>query len=113
MVRAMCEFDTTRLPIEMLPAFIRLRSHVFAINARITELYADEATGRPDEQRAAKARRYASLASAVRVREEAIGHFRSLEVLAREFGAAELPIGQRDFIAAYQPGAPPPELKEA
>lgn len=39
MVEAMREFDTSRLPAEMLKDFILLRSHVFAMNKRISEVY--------------------------------------------------------------------------
>ena len=42
MVLAMREFDTTKLPADLLPLFVRIRSHVFAINERISDVYDTE-----------------------------------------------------------------------
>lgn len=42
MVLAMREFDTKKLPADLLPLFVRIRSHVFAINERISDVYDTE-----------------------------------------------------------------------
>ena len=70
------------MPTPILAEFIALRTQVFAINERITELYGREAN--PDEIKRANAiaNRHYKLQSAVRVFEEAIETYAALEAEA-------------------------------
>ncbi len=82
MVLAMREFDTAMLPADLLPLFVRLRSHIFAINKRISEVYSSE-----DKNKERRKEREDRLKSAVRVHNEATQLFDSLQSEALNFGA--------------------------
>lgn len=82
MVLAMREFDTVKLPADLLPLFVRLRSHVFAINERISEVYSSE-----DKDEKRKPEREDRLRSALRVRTDAIKLFEELQSAVLEYGA--------------------------
>ncbi|ASP21468.1 hypothetical protein ANTHELSMS3_02813 [Antarctobacter heliothermus] len=85
MVLAMREFDTMKLPADLLPLFVRLRSHVFAINERISEVYSSEER---NEER--KTERENRLKSAVRVRTDATLLFETLQSMILKFGAQKM-----------------------
>ncbi len=86
MILALREFETSRLPAVMLTPFIRLRSHVYAINERISEIFDSEETSNPEKNKENKARRHARLKSTVRVRKEAVALFEELQEAAKPFG---------------------------
>ena len=65
MVAAMREFETSRVPDDMLADFIRLRSRLVAVNERITEIYLSEERATGDKSDALKGRRLERLLSAV------------------------------------------------
>jgi hypothetical protein len=104
MVGAMREFETSRLPSGVLVDFIRLRSHVAAINQRLSEVYdsEDALQGQPyEEKRSQRAQR---LASAVAARGEALVLYRNLRTTACErYGAERLPLGPAPLVNSYQP----------
>lgn len=113
MVSAMREFDTARLPIELLPDFIQLRSHVFAINERISELYAKKERGTVIQKCAAKAKRHSDLASAVRVRQDALDVFKKLQDAAvSKFGALPKCVTDRNYLSNYNPAQTGIELSD-
>lgn len=87
MVLAMREFDTLKLPAVLLPGFVRFRSHIFAVNERISEVYDTE---QKNKERVKD--REARLKSAVRVRTDAIHLFESMHADALKFGAKSLSI---------------------
>lgn len=103
-VAAMREFDTSRLPDDMLADFVRLRTRVFAINSRITEIYDDEANLTGNELANEKLRRYERLRSAVKVRREAEILFFSLGHTAHfKNGALFENLTAQPLIEAYPP----------
>jgi hypothetical protein len=84
MVLAMREFDTQRLPPQLLADFILLRSQIYATNARISDVYAEEE--RDGAQRPPN--RADNLGSARKVYREARLSFERLAATATgEFGA--------------------------
>ncbi|WP_208247728.1 hypothetical protein WGT02_28170 (plasmid) [Rhizobium sp. T1470] len=100
MVRAMS--DTVRIPSEILPYFIRLRSHVYAINSRISEIYEDEKLGCKVERDAKVAERPGLLKSSVRVYDASIELFLQLqEAIAERFPLAKLQIKTGPSLEAY------------
>lgn len=102
MVAAMREFDTARFPPALLSDFIQLRSHVHAVNERVSEVYA-----LPREVTSGGATRHASLVSTVRAHAGAVEIYRSLDRIAVErFGAAPLPLALHSRIEEYRPDAP-------
>lgn len=103
MVAAMREFDTSRLPDNMLGDFIRLRSRVFAINARISEIYAGEDRLSGDELANEKARRRERLYSSIVVRNEAVGFFLELGNKAHfDNGASFQTLTKHQSIETYE-----------
>jgi hypothetical protein len=82
MVAAMREFETSRVPDDMLADYIRLRSRLVAINERITEIYESEERAKGNNLTQLKARRLERLQSAVRARKDALQLFTSLETVA-------------------------------
>jgi hypothetical protein len=86
MVTAMRQFDTSRLPVALVADFVRLRSHVFAINQRISEVYEEEEKLQGAAKQRLRKQRSTRLASAVMVRGGALTLFRSLERVANPTG---------------------------
>ena len=82
MVLAMREFDTMKLPADLLPMFVRLRSQIYAINERVSEIYSSE-----DRNEERKNEREDRLNSAVRVYTDATELFEKFQSKASEFGA--------------------------
>lgn len=66
MVAAMREFEAGSLPTSLIPPFVTLRSATFAINERITEIYAQEEPLGVGEEELLKALRIKELRSALR-----------------------------------------------
>jgi ABC-type nickel/cobalt efflux system permease component RcnA len=83
MVTAMREFDAGALPTKLIAPFATLRTCVFAINSRITEVYSTEEGLDDLELAAAKASRRDELQSAVRVHATAADTFTELDKLAQ------------------------------
>ena len=103
MVAAMRELDVSRIPSDMLADFIRLRSRVHAINARITELYRDENAQPNDTLKRSEARkRYTYLTSAVAVWNDAVTHFDNLQIAAARHGSQPQTLSVPDVITDYQ-----------
>lgn len=102
MVTAMREVDTGRVPTTMLPDFIKLRSQVFAINSRISELYERENQGNVLAAQYAVDNRYAKLGSAVRVLSDARATFAALEAAAEDFGVSAMSFDPRYHVQNYQ-----------
>jgi hypothetical protein len=82
MVGAMREFDTSRLPSSVLADFIRLRSHVAAINQRLSEVYDSEDKLRGTAKESKRGERHVRLASVVAVRGDALTLFEALRTIA-------------------------------
>lgn len=102
MVAAMREFDTARLPPALLSDFIQLRSHVHAMNGRISELYRA-----PREADSEGKTRHQKLASTVRAHAGARAIYADLaRTTAAQFGAPPLPLTAYPRIENYAPGAP-------
>lgn len=89
MVAAMREFDAGALPTALIAPFATLRSSVFAINSRITELYDKEKELMGDELDILKAVRSGELRSAVVVHGIATTQFTELDLAARTFCEAK------------------------
>lgn len=84
MVLAMREFDTSRLPAALLSNFIRVRSHIYAINEKITEVYEiEDAAADKDSEKLKRRERFVSTA---RVRIDAVKLFDQLQGTAKSFG---------------------------
>jgi hypothetical protein len=116
MVAAMREFETSRVPDDMLADFIRLRSRLVAINERISAIYESEERAARDKSAGLKGRRLERLRSAVRTREEALELFTSLESVAvKRHGAVSRPVTERLEIAGYPAaaGSPAPDVDQA
>jgi len=89
MVLAMREFDTQRLPPQLLSDFILLRSQIYAINARISDVHAEEDSTGP--KRRPNGRN--TLDSARKIYREARLTFERLAAIAvSEFGSGELTV---------------------
>lgn len=102
MVTAMREFDTARLPPSLLSDFIQLRSHVHAMNGRISELYR-VARGADSEGKT----RHQKLASTVRAHASARAIYADLaRTAAAQFGAPQLALTAYPRIETYSPNAP-------
>jgi len=102
MIVAMREFDTTKLPASMLSDFIRLRSHVYAINQRISDIFESEEHGSESERSERKKTRYERLRSSVRVRAEAVILFDRLQQrISNEFGGEAMTITTGQFLTDY------------
>lgn len=84
MVAAMREFDTGRLPTPLIESFVELRTRVFAINERISQLYSREDEQTAEARKAAKAQRYAKLESCVHVYRRAGEIYAELDLAAEE-----------------------------
>lgn len=103
MVAAMRQFEISRIPPVMLADFIRLRSRVYAINARITELYTAEGKRTEGwERQELEVQRHNLLASAVEVRREAVGLYEGLENKARKLGGTRQRLSSQLAIQNYQ-----------
>lgn len=102
MVAAMREFDAGALPTKLIAPFATLRSCVFAINARISEIY--EAEGRLEGVALAdaKASRPAELQSSIVVHQIAETTFSELDKLAQTFCQAT-PRPQRTLTPGPNP----------
>ena len=106
MVAAMREFETSRVPDDMLADFIRLRSRLVAINERITEIYESEARATGDKPTGLKGRRLERLRSAVTTRKEAVELFTSLGTTAvGRHGAVSLIVTEQPNIAHHPAAA--------
>lgn len=104
MISAMQDFDTARLPTDMVSDFIRLRSYVYAINQRISEIYKTEERGALAKRRAEKAKRNERLASSVRVRCDALVIYGRLQDLAvMRYGVEAKPVSTGIFLSNYNP----------
>ncbi|TBC48186.1 hypothetical protein [Rhizobium ruizarguesonis] len=102
MVRAMAELDTALLPSEVLPFFIQLRSYVFAVNSRISEVYDSEKRGTQDELDKKRARRPERLKSSLRVHDAAIKLFIEMQSLVVDrYGHSLLAIKTGPSLNAY------------
>lgn len=89
MIAAMREFETHRLPSPLLSDFILLRSQIYAINERLSEVYATEKSRLKPSRRPERPSR---LESAQTVYREAVQTFASLErITIVEFGASPQP----------------------
>lgn len=107
MVSALREFDTSRLPDNMLADFIRLRSRLVAINDRITEIYRSESKVVGDALNALKDQRRDRLLSAVKTQREALTFFKALESAAQSHhSATPQQLTARPTLTAYR--IPPP-----
>lgn len=100
MILAMREFDTTKLPASLLSDFIRLRSHIFAINERISEVYNSEETSSGEGKRDTS-ERPERLKSALRVYTNAIKLFDHIQLVATEFGVGRRSVSQGVNLANY------------
>ncbi|SMX46084.1 hypothetical protein [Actibacterium lipolyticum] len=87
MVLAMREFDTSKLPSELLPLVARIRSQVFAVNERICDVYRTE---EKDNDRLRE--REERLRRAVRVRQMAVELFDGLNVAVAKFDVLRLEV---------------------
>ncbi len=76
------QFDMALIPSAMLPDFIRLRSHVAAVNARLSEIYDSEKAADYTGSIRTRAERHRRLGSAVKKRNDAINFYRNLETIA-------------------------------
>lgn len=113
MISAMREFYTVRLPTDMVSDFIQLRSHVYAINQRISEIYGSEEHGALKKRRDAKAKRNERLESSVRVRSQALDIFQRLQILAVErYGVEAKSVSSGGFLTSYDPHASGVELAD-
>lgn len=102
MVAAMREVDTARVPTAILADFIKLRSQVFAINSRITELYERESDPNILSAQYAVETRYSKLSSAVRTLGAARKTFAALELSAASlFGLKAMPFAARPHVQDY------------
>ena len=102
LVGAMREFETGRLPSSVLADFIRLRSHVAAINHRLGEVYESEERLHGTDKEMKRAERYGCLASAVRTREDASRIYESLKGMAiAKYAAENLVLNTPPAIAGY------------
>lgn len=99
MILAMREFDTSQLPSEMLSDFIRLRSHVFAINERISDIRDSEETGLR-AKRSSRIKRTSRLESTVRVHTDAEKLFVQLQSIAVKFGATHKDLSKGPHVQA-------------
>jgi hypothetical protein len=103
LVGAMREFNTGRLPNAILPDFIRLRSLVAAINARLTEVYDSEESVEHGGRGRNKLERYNRLESAVKTRAEAENVYKALRAVAVEnFAADDLKLTETKYLLAYK-----------
>lgn len=113
MISAMREFDTARLPTDIVSDFIELRSHVYAINQRISEIYDSEEHGSLKKRRDAKAKRNERLESSVRVRSDAVTIFQRLQnLVVSRYGVEATPVGTGAFLLSYDPQASGIELAD-
>jgi hypothetical protein len=103
MVEAMREFDTSRVPAEILKDFILLRSHVFAINKRISEIYDSKVDRNGDKNTS----RHDRLESTVVTYRKALEIFGTLSEAAMGRGVtAQLAPTPRPRTSSYQSGQP-------
>jgi len=107
MVYALREFDTTRLPAEVISDLIRFRSNIFAINERITEVYLSEEVKEEKDRRSVDERPTRFL-SAAHIWEEAIVIFNDFQQKAIPHGATSRTItagtALRDYIKEIKGG---------
>ncbi len=104
MVDAMREVDTARIPTPLLADFIKLRSQIYAMNARITLLYAREDVINEMTALYARQRRRRKLASAVRTYGDAAAILQSFQIEAnRTFGVPVKEAPLLAHIAMYNP----------
>jgi hypothetical protein len=102
MVTAMREVDTSRVPTNFLADFIKLRSQVYALNQRISELYDLENDPSTMVVELARQQRYEELASAVRTHRDAVSVFGSLQDIANgRHDIAKRSLTPRPLIAQY------------
>ncbi|MEH7876610.1 hypothetical protein V7799_02540 [Rhizobium laguerreae] len=100
MVSAMREFDTSRLPATLLSDFIRVRTHVYAINEKITEVY-DSEEKRPGRKTREKSERRVRFVSTARARSYAIKLFNQLQTSATAYGLERKDVGTGPHLAKY------------
>jgi hypothetical protein len=100
MVLALREFNSTRLPGELLSDLIRLRSYVHAINERITEVYASEEPDTGDGRRH-KLRRRGWLVGSGRVWTDAVDLIDSFQSKSKVYGAVPRKVYEGERLAEY------------
>ncbi|TCQ02467.1 hypothetical protein [Sphingomonas sp. PP-CC-3A-396] len=101
MIAAMREIDTSTLPPIMLADFIRLRSRVFAINQRITEIYKSEEKTSNGNSGRNKGERRKRLNSAVQVWKEALTYFDNIQTTATGIGGSPQDLTKPVEITGY------------
>lgn len=102
MVTAMREFETGSLPAPLISPFALLRSSVFAINERISEIYTSEADASPAGRKALRARRAEELRSALRAHAAAENAAFDLDKLANEHCKAAIRLKPLPDLVAAQ-----------
>ncbi|TAY32399.1 hypothetical protein ELH93_07160 [Rhizobium leguminosarum] len=100
MVSAMREFDTSRLPATLLSDFIRVRTHVYAINEKITEVY-DSEEKRPGRKSREKSERRKRFVSTIRARSNAIELFNHLQTSGTAYGLERKDVSTGPHLANY------------
>ncbi len=102
MVTAMREFEISRIPASMLADFIRLRSRIYAINERITEIYMSQESMPADWTRQERElERHRQLYSAVQVRRDAVTLYGQLMNTAVSLGANTQNLNYHPAIENY------------
>ncbi|GLR59307.1 hypothetical protein [Rhizobium indigoferae] len=102
MVTAVSQLDTARIPSEILPYFIRLRSHVFAINSRISEIYDSESRLSGTEYDKKRSLRHERLESSVKVFDAALVLFHQMQdEIANRFPVKRLEITVGPSLQAF------------
>lgn len=102
MVTAMREFEAGSLPASLISPFVLLRSSVFAINERISEIYMSEADATPAGRKALEARRAEELRSALRAHAAAEKAAFELDNLANEHCKAAIRLKPSPNLVAAQ-----------
>ena len=99
MIEAMRELEVTSLPTEIIEAFAHVRSDVYAVNVRISEVFANH------RQKAKAPRvkaRQKDLVSAARVLSEAIGQFEKLnQRVSRRYMTGGCAVSVPSLLATY------------
>lgn len=113
MVLAMREFGTAGLPGDMLLYFVRIRSHIYAVNKRISEIYGSEDRMKPEKRLRQKALRRERLESCVSIRTEALMLFDGLQLIAvSRFQAETKNLQTGPNLAGYSTFSPEVELSD-
>lgn len=98
MVAAMRDLEASKIPSELIVDFVSIRTGVFAINARINELYDREKNKEQHIASRASAQRNAKLHSAVQVYRQCKNSMTNMASIAKE--KFDVNVGQ---ICNYQP----------